>query len=61
MAKLKLKYGRLDSLPPMLSPRTMFASTHILHTLKKENRAKRARIKEIAMQRIDSKSVLGHS
>ena len=35
MAKLKLKYGRLDSLPPMLSPRTMFASTHILHTLKK--------------------------
>ena len=35
MVKLKLKYGRLDSLPPMLSPRTMFASTHILHTLKK--------------------------
>ena len=48
MAKLKLKYGRLDSLPPMLSPRTMFASTHILHTLKKgdsseENKVKRDR------------------
>ena len=48
MVKLKLKYGRLDSLPPMLSPRTMFASTHILHTLKKgesseDGKAKRNR------------------
>ena len=35
MAKLKMKYGRLDDLPPMLSPRTMFKSTHIIHALKR--------------------------
>jgi hypothetical protein len=35
MAKLKLKYGRLDDLPPMVSPRTMFKSTHIMHALKR--------------------------
>ena len=33
--RLKMKYGRLDDLPPMLSPRTMFKSTHIIHALKR--------------------------